>query len=918
MSQKWVRAKEWDDEHLRGVLLPLKVLLRLFSSVYFGVSLLVLVALYGILASVPIGLIALAPTWALYVLTLVATVAVCASVPVWGLMRVAGSASERRGARFAGSLIGGLLFAGGGVTLWYTLAWPHLRYDAATGSGVRFFGSFVDAYQTLQFRRLPMMEMSELEFYAWWPLRLILILFVVNMVVATLRRIEFSLPYLGVITVHTGIVTIALGSAYYASHKQEGDMLLMAGGLGEDGKPLPGEPESGFYDNTRTVLWVRQPDLAGATSAAGPRWDQRLLDNVPRYHEYNLNVLGLKSLPPMVTAMKSKDLGPIDVNVGPGAWGSGGITVVDPDVSFRVVGYAPYAELSSMMVRAGEVGAAANASTGGTAVRTIEAYLNLPADPSDPAAGDPARPRTTWRLMPDSPARRVDILSVQDQALLGVEYTRGMKESRWKDLSVSLPRGTRHALVVRHPASGFEGVFPVERGSRVQVGQTGYTLEVDELSPEPPFPIVTRGYEGGRSSVAIVHVQPPPPAAGETGQPAYQRWIYHRYPEISQDLVDSPASQGGTPMGGGGRRNADPALDIAYIDASIIQIYFDETAPGESGGQGDSPVRAMVRLPGGGVTVTPDIGAGESARAVEVAPGFTLRLAERIDDAVRVEIPVPVPESQRDPKLIGAHQRAAVAVEVSAMVKGTPWRTVLWVPFSQYLDPSGQGARRVAFPDGRSVLIAFGRERHEFWPPMMLRLADFEMIPYDHAPTLPRDFRSDLVVMRRWGTRHEDVIRRTSLNEPLLERTPFQPRSDVAGPINAIGWLFSQVAPNQYKFSQAGWDQEGWMQSLDAVQRGELARPFARYTILGVGNNPGIYIIAAGAVMMSLGIPWAFYVKPLIVRRRKRKIQAMLAAGTYVKPSRGRGTEDGNSNGTGPSPHPSATSDESTSAGAHP
>ncbi len=43
-----------------------------------------------------------------------------------------------------------------------------------------------------------------------------------------------------------------------------------------------------------------------------------------------------------------------------------------------------------------------------------------------------------------------------------------------------------------------------------------------------------------------------------------------------------------------------------------------------------------------------------------------------------------------------------------------------------------------------------------------------------------------------------------------------------------------------------------------------------------MGNNPGIYVIATGAVMMGVGIPWAFYVKPLLVRREKRKIQERL------------------------------------------
>ena len=50
--------------------------------------------------------------------------------------------------------------------------------------------------------------------------------------------------------------------------------------------------------------------------------------------------------------------------------------------------------------------------------------------------------------------------------------------------------------------------------------------------------------------------------------------------------------------------------------------------------------------------------------------------------------------------------------------------------------------------------------------------------------------------------------------------------------------------------------------------------------------------IATGAVMMSVGIPWAFYVKPWLVRRQKKKLQERVARGE-IKP-RPRPTIAGN------------------------
>lgn len=858
MSQKWIRSKAWDDRHLTGALLPVKFLARLFSSVYFGVGLLVLVACYGILASVPIGLIALAPTWLVYALSLVVTVVVLAGVPVWFGAKLL----PRSVTRFVIGLLAGLALAVGAVMIWRATVWPALRFDPVTGSGFRVFGEFVDANKATQFRRLSMMEMSELEFYSWWPLRVILILFVANMVFATLRRIEFGLPYIGVITVHSGIVTIALGSVYYAAKKQEGDVFLTAGAMGADGAPgeRPGVPETGFYDNTRTALWVQQP---GKSAEVG--WQMRPLRGVPRYHDYNLNVLGVKSLPPIMSSVLGADGGVLSIEAAPA---HGGPSAVDDDIAFRVVGYTPFAELVTRMLRVGEIDAAQIGSPTPMSVRTVEAYLRLPAIAGEPETGDPSRPRKVWKLMPESPARRVDVLSVEGQALLGVEYTRGMSDRRWRDLGVPLPRGAQHALIVRHPASGLEEVYPVRRGSRITVGDTGYSLTVEQIAAEPPFPIVTRGYQGATSSVAVVRVKPP----GDGKE--FERWVYHRFPEINQDLTDGGMSRGGP----------NPAIEIALVDASIIQIYFDESTV-----EGKPVVRALVRVPGGSATITPSVAAGGE---VTVSEGFSLKLAEGYDDAVRVEFPVAMPESQRDPKMIGNHQKASVAVEVTATVGGKPWKTVQWTPFGQYLDVTGgQNTRMVNLPDGRSVRIAFGRVRHEFWPPMAIGLVDFKMTPYPHSQT-PRDYSSELLVSSRWGGEVRQERRRTSLNEPLLVRTPFQRRDGlppvVSQVVNAIGWAFDKIAPNQYKFSQAGWDQEGWTQSQAATDRGELKRPFARYTILGVGNNPGIYIIAAGAVMMCVGIPWAFYIKPLMMQRRKRKIQRQLAEGTYVRPGRAR------------------------------
>lgn len=847
MSAKWVRAKQWDDRHLTGALSPAKWVLRALSSIPLAVVLLILVAVYGILASVPIGIVAMAPTWAFYLFTLLVAIAIAGVLPAWGLGRVLKRQGVSSAVRWGVGVVATVALTIGAIGLWYRLAWPVLKYDAATGRGVEFFSDFVERYKAVQLRRLPHVEMSEMEFYAWWPLQWILLLFVVNLVVATIRRIEFSVPRIGVLMVHTGIVVIALGSVYYTANKQEGDMLLMApGALGQGGGETIGRPETGFYDNTAVALWV--------TSDPSQGWEQRRLEGVPRYNDYNLQAVEGAETPDWGTGVQNhRDYGPINVQVpeGPGASGQAG--TVSGDVRFRVVGYMSFGELESKWVSSAKEGD----GSASRSLRKVEAILDMTGSGGAEGAG----PQKVWTFVPELPAARIAGLD-----LLEIEYTRGMDERRWADLQATLPTGSQHALVVDVPGkdggAGHRAAYSVNQGDRLAIGDTGYTLEVKSLLDRPPFPIITKGYEGAASSVAIVRIARP----GDLG--ASERWVYHRFPEISQDLSDELNERGMAR-----RTPASADIRITYVDASRLQVYLDERASGD--------VRAMVRMPGGQVVVTPMLKEGAS---LQVAPRLSLRLGERAEHAVKVEVPRVTPPAMRQKDLVGNHKAAAIAVEVSVEGGG---KSVHWLPFAQYLRAGQDESREVELGGGRRVVMSFSRVRHEFSPAMAIALRDFEMIPYPHSQT-PRDYRSEVAVLSNWNGRAKREDHATSLNAPLLVRTPFVKRDDAPAWANAAGWAMSVIAPNQYKFSQAGWDATGWQESRRLVESGQAAKAFARFTILGVGNNPGIYIIATGAVLMSVGIPWAFYLKPWLIQRQKRTLQAAVARGEFSKarPSR--------------------------------
>lgn len=819
MSQKWERSKAWDDEHIPSWLWGAKFVLRAFSSITLAVVLLVFVSIYAMLASVPVGLLALAPTYLIYALSLVLPLAL-----VWtGIIVIVSRLGHDRATRFSLGVIGLIVSGAACAWAWWALAWPMLRYDAISGTGVRLFADFVETYKATTLRRLPAFEMTELEFYSWWPMRAALLAFVVNMFVATVRRIEFTFKNIGVLTVHTGIIVIALGSIYYQKLKKEGNTILVAGVDTQTGVQGIGPPQTGFYDNTRVVLYAMQEGSQMGAAA----WEQRPIRRLPRYNDYGLDVGDEHAQTSLWRQTRTHmpwegiPKRTLSIDVPPTN------KLIDEDIRLRVVGYASYADLKSDWLRLDP--------------RDVDGAL-LPARILTIDAGGGA---FSFMMLPSVPAGRV-----RASERLEFEYTLSMDERRWRDLSEPLEPDVQHALVIEVPDAGVRLVTPVSRGASIAVGETGYRVEVEQLSPRPPMPIVTRGYEGATSSVAVVKITTP-------GGQQFQRWAYSRFPELDQDILQETGATG-RPL----RRPADTAIRIAYIDATRGQVIIDETVSGT--------LRAIIRRPGEKVQVIDSLAMGEWLERIDGQ--MNLAVTQRWEHAEPFERPVPVPADERDKRSVGTHIASAVAVEVG--LQGSDWSRVVWIPFTQYMGVGGEGQRSVRLPDGRSITLAFGRLRHEF-PGFAVQLVDFEMIAYDHRGA-PRDYQSTLRVSSTQSPpAFKPYTHVCKLNAPL--RAPFHWDEDAPWVSNFVRRLAAGINPNQFKLSQAGWDQEGWNQSSQLVDQGALDRPFVRFTILGVGNNPGIHVIALGSILMGVGIPWAFYIKPWLIRREKARIQRTLA-----------------------------------------
>mgnify|MGYP007080184394 CR=1 FL=1 len=864
---------------------PIKQVLRALSSITLAVILLVCVAIYGISASVPVGLMVLGLTYTLYGVTLLLTIALLAGVPAL-LVRHAMAAKPgepRRVVEFVVPFLALLVLAPVAVMLWYRYAWPAMHFDPATGKGLQLFASFVKEYKSVTLRRLPGVEMSELEYYSWWPLRVILLLFVVNMVTATVRRIDFIFKNIGVLTVHTGIVTIALGSIYYSGLKLEGDTLLLAGQVdAKTGTPSVGPAQDVFYDNTDVSLWVTQDR----------GWEQRQLSGVPRYNNYNLAAISGDSAwtiarrqqPWIAAADNAREL---SINAPQKAASGGGL--VDDDLGFRVVGYCYYASPVDDWVRV-ETGKrqVITDRMPDNPLRVVFLHSGLPDEAGVVSEEDPV---FAYTFLPAQPAQRISTRFDGEMPVLSVEYTLGarsfgpvapgMTQERWRDLSEQLPTDTTHALVIEVPGSNggppTRQVSSVTPGATVMVGETGFSIRVQELLAKPPFPIITKGYEKASSGVAVLQVQPPQGGTQTVneGKP-FTRYVYARFPELNQDILGS--KEDGRPI----RIDAMPGIRIALIESNHLTIYFDEP-------QGsDGPVRAIVRQPGGTVKVfealvnepassTPSTATPDDSRANvnlwlrNAVDKLSFRVGARWDHAVKVDRPAPVPAIEQNKEDVGTHGKAMMAVEVTSTLANLQgWKQIVWLPFSRYMGMGIGSERHIEAPDGRVLTLAFGRTVHRF-PNFALRLIDFEMISYDHRGS-PRDYQS-IVQVSPVDATFAQFDHVTKLNEPLM--APFHWSSDRSWMANFFGRLASGLSPFQFKLSQAGWDQSGWSQTQKQADAGQVPRPFAKFTILGVGNNPGIHVVALGGILMGLGIPWAFYVKPWLVQREKRRLQEM-------------------------------------------
>lgn len=185
---------------------------------------------------------------------------------------------------------------------------------------------------------------------------------------------------------------------------------------------------------------------------------------------------------------------------------------------------------------------------------------------------------------------------------------------------------------------------------------------------------------------------------------------------------------------------------------------------------------------------------------------------------------------------------AGAAQVVRVRVNYGDWSQTVVVPFADEAGDTPSNAAwdggMVAIPGTPVVLqLQLGNTRRPM--PAKVTLDKFELVPYpggdvNNPRTMMRDFRSTLTIDDPEYGEMTDVAH---LNHPVYFRDN--------------GWLLFQAA---YDGQDRTWTQ------------------------LGVGNRPGVHEMVLACAMIFIGLAYAFYAKPIVIRRMKQNALRRAAA----------------------------------------
>lgn len=610
-------------------------------------------------------------------------------------------------------------------------------------------------------------EMNDMEFFNAWPLKVLMLLLVLNLITVTWTRIPLTLPRLGVWMIHTGIIVLIIGTSLYYRFKVEGQIPIRRG-----------QTVTGYYDAAERSLFVRIDGRPISTTLP--------LADLPRFKSYPANLdaapldRDLANLP--LIGWFAGDKGqPVQRSLGKLLGMSGEITV-------DIVGYHPYATIASDYVEHPE----------GTLAGV---RLSTP-DPHSTGTGN-----ESWLVASDPKDRATDFGGIV------IEH----RHLPTNSVAVMTESATQmHRLDVQ--AGDYTQSLFVQVGQTYELGASGYSFTVENFNPS--FPMSGTGEMVRVLTLLVKNTKP-------GGVAEFRRMVIDGKPLQTDFKLNEP---GAGPMGKRQKEPLDNTLQIGYAFNDLYRLMTFDGSERHLLITGDGPAIGHLMIHrDGAVKNLPLTPAGEFFVGPEkVQLKLTASKSEKLK---RVERVVDVPSEKRI-RDVGA---TGIAQVVTARVRCGDWSQIVNLPYVSFAMEPGAGwneARPIDLPGTTSKLqIGLGNTRRTL--PAKLTLEKFELVNYPGGTineNLFRDFKSTLKIVS--NATGKEQVGMAHMNSPIY----------FAGG----DWLFFQAAFNKEDMS----------------------------TVMGIGNRPGVRVMTFGCVLMTIGLMWAFYLKPVIIRKRKEKALA--------------------------------------------
>lgn len=723
-----------------------------------------------------------------------------------------------------------------------------------------------------QVRQLPYLEMTEFQWFHWWPFDVLIALFCTSLVVVTIRKIPLNWINAGVWMIHTGIIILCVGSVIYFSLKKEGDapvfrrsVVIELPGLDTPARfvAVPGSKTSVIVgpdlwrfeiQDTNNAWPILSDEHKGEKAHAinvlvkppvGDTFVRQLLVGYPQYTE--------DVLPGRGRAIRVLNRKLVDENL-------------KLTLDYEPTRYFHLQDTWALFVRrAGETEWVERPIEGmgryhdrisSRDLVFVNPSENLPLRPIDlpvPAVKetDPLRDASLritgylrhaqmqrrWREGGDRlfPVVNVSALSPQgnrayELAALDRQRNRvenGVLEFKWFSdpaALATLPTDSLPKLILSVPAAQFREEIPITADSVVsregefrKIGNTDFSYRIINVQDGLTIP--------GRDemvSIAMVEVQTP--------EGRFTRMVADQ-PGMTRDMhgdePDPHATAHRTP------KAPDPRFTMNYQPASAPVIIVGHpnglhmVVNGLDGRMVDRPVKV--------------------GDVVHVVEGLDLRIDAYYTHAVFESRPYVVPMRERQKE--ARETFSMIRLEVDT---GTGSQT-RWLNFNAHALPSEQYAymgrigfqpERFRLPDGSWVEVLFSRRREKL--PNPIALERFELLTHVGGYTGSMATIFNYVSHLRF----QDDSGRWTEPTPIAVNDP----TEYGG----------------YWYFQSYWDRP----------LGGDPQSGMNYTGLGIGNRHGVYTQLAGCCIATFGMFYAFYVKPILKRRRAEQARARAASET--------------------------------------